>query len=182
MQGKRVALLTNQTGRARDGSRTIDLLHKARKVELVSLFSPEHGICGKVEGPVPSSRDKDTGLPIHSFYGKQRRPTAKMLAGIDIIVVDLQYIGTRFYTYVTTMAYAMEEAAKRNISVLVLDRPNPINGLQIEGPMLKRSNTGFTGYFPMPIRHGMTIGELALLFKGENRIDVDLIVVRMKGW
>jgi len=105
-----------------------------------------------------------------------------MLEGIDIIVVDLQDIGTRFYTYVTTMAYAMEEAAERNISVLVLDRPNPINGVQIEGPTLERSNTGFTGYFPMPIRHGMTIGELALLFKGENSIDVDLDVVKMKGW
>jgi len=182
LQGKRVALLTNQTGRARDGSRTIDLLHKARNVELVSLFSPEHGIHGIVEGPVPSSRDHDTGLPIHSLYGKHRRPTAKMLEDIDIIVVDLQDMGTRFYTYVTTMAYVMEEAAKRNISVLVLDRPNPINGLQIEGPMLERSNTGFTGYFPMPIRHGMTIGELALLFKSENSIDVDLDVVKMKGW
>ena len=182
LQGKRVALLTNQTGISRNGARTIDLLHKARNVELVSLFSPEHGIRGTVEGPVPSSRDEDTGLVIHSLYGKHRRPTAKMLEGIDIIVVDLQDIGTRFYTYVTTMAYAMEEAAKQNISVLVLDRPNPINGVQIEGPTLERSNTGFTGYFPMPIRHGMTIGELALLFKGENRIDVDLVVVRMKGW
>ena len=182
LQGKRVALLTNQTGISRNGSRTIDLLHKATKVELVSLFSPEHGIRGKVEGPVPSSRDEDTGLPIHSLYAKHRRPTAKMLEGIDIIVVDLQDIGTRFYTYITTMAYVMEEAAKQNISVLVLDRSNPINGVQIEGPMLERSNTGFTGYFPMPIRHGMTIGELALLFKGENRIDVDLDVVKMKGW
>jgi uncharacterized protein YbbC (DUF1343 family)/CubicO group peptidase (beta-lactamase class C family) len=182
LQGKRVALLTNQTGRARNGSRTIDLLHKARNVELVSLFSPEHGIHGILEGPVPSSRDDDTGLPIHSLYGKYRRPTAKMLEGIDIIVVDLQDVGTRFYTYVTTMAYMMEEAAKWNISLLVLDRPNPINGVQIEGPMLERSNIKFTGYFPMPIRHGMTIGELALLFKGENGIDVDLDVVKMKGW
>jgi len=182
LYGKRVALLTNQTGLARDGARTIDLLHRARNVELVSLFSPEHGNHGILEGPVPSSRDEDTGLPIHSLYGKYRRPTAKMLEGIDIIVVDLQDIGTRFYTYVTTMAYVMEEAAKRHISVLVLDRPNPINGLQIEGPMLEHSRIGFTGYFPMPIRHGMTIGELALLFKGENSIDVDLDVVKMKGW
>ncbi len=182
LHGKRVALLTNQTGLARNGSRTIDLLHKARNVQLVSLFSPEHGIHGILEGPVPSSRDDNTGLLTHSLYDKYRRPTAKMLEGIDIIVVDLQDIGTRFYTYVTTMAYVMEEAAKRNISVLVLDRPNPINGLQIEGPMLERSRTGFTGYFPMPIRHGMTIGELALLFKGENGIDVDLDVVKMKGW
>jgi uncharacterized protein YbbC (DUF1343 family)/CubicO group peptidase (beta-lactamase class C family) len=182
LQGKRVALLTNQTGISRNGARTIDLLHKARNVELVSLFSPEHGIRGKVEGPVPSSRDEDTRLPIHSLYGRHRRPTAKMLEDIDIIVVDLQDIGTRFYTYLSTMAYAMEQAAKRNISVLVLDRPNPINGVQIEGPTLERSNKGFTGYFPIPIRHGMTIGELALLFKDENRIDVELNVVRMKGW
>jgi len=182
LQGKRVALLTNQTGLSMNGARTIDLLHKATNVELISLFSPEHGVHGTVEGPVPSSRDEDTELPIYSLYGKHLRPTGKMLKNIDILVVDLQDIGTRFYTYVTTMAYVMEEAAKRNISVLVLDRPNPINGLQIEGPMLKRSNTGFTGYFPMPIRHGMTIGELALLFKGENNIDVDLEVVKMKGW
>ena len=182
LQGKKVGLLTNQTGLARSGARTIDLLHGATNVELVTLFSPEHGIHGTVEGPVPSSSDEDTGLTIHSLYGKHRRPTAKMLEGIDTIVVDLQDIGTRFYTYITTMAYVMEEAAKRKISVLVLDRPNPINGAQIEGPMLERSNLGFTGYFPMPIRHGMTIGELALLFKAENSIGVNLDVVKMKGW
>jgi len=182
LQGKKVGLFTNQTGLARSGARTIDLLHGATNVELVTLFSPEHGIHGTVEGPVPSSSDEDTGLTIHSLYGKHRRPTAKMLEGIDTIVVDLQDIGTRFYTYITTMAYVMEEAAKRKISVLVLDRPNPINGAQIEGPMLERSNLGFTGYFPMPIRHGMTIGELALLFKAENSIGVNLDVVKMKGW
>ncbi len=182
LHGRRVGLLTNQTGRARNGARTIDLIHAARNVQLVTLFSPEHGIRGILDGPVPSSRDDETGLPIHSLYGKHRRPTAGMLKGIDTIVVDLQDIGARFYTYVTTMGYVMEEAAKRKISVLVLDRPNPVNGDQIEGPMLDRSRTGFTGYFPMPIRHGMTIGELALLFKGENQIAVDLNVVRMKGW
>ena len=182
LQGKRVGLLTNQTGRAWNGARTIDLLHAAKNVQLAVLFSPEHGIHGNLDGLVPSTRDDETGLPIHSLYGKHRRPTAEMLEGTDTIVVDLQDVGTRFYTYVTTMAYVMEEAAKRKIAVLVLDRPNPINGDQIEGPMLDRSSIGFTGYFPMPIRHGMTMGELALLFKGENHIDVDLRVVKLKGW
>ena len=119
---------------------------------------------------------------IHSLYGKRVRPTPGILAGIDTIVVDLQDIGTRFYTYMTTMAYMMEAAAKQNIKVMVLDRPNPINGLQIEGPNLDRKFIGFTGYFPMPIRHGLTMGELAQLFRGENNIPVELTVIKMKGW
>jgi uncharacterized protein YbbC (DUF1343 family)/CubicO group peptidase (beta-lactamase class C family) len=182
MQGKRVGLLTNQTGQTRTGARTIDLIYAARNVKLVALFSPEHGIGGMLSGSVPSSRDSKTKIPIYSLYGKHRRPTAKMLEGIDTIVVDLQDIGTRFYTYMTTVAYVMEEAARQKIDVLVLDRPNPINGEQIEGPTLDRSDLGFTGYFPMPIRHGMTMGELALLFKGENHMDVDLTVVKLRGW
>ena len=182
LKDQRVGLLTNQTGLTRSGARTIDLLHAAANMKLVALFSPEHGIGGNLHGPVSSSRDQNTGLQIHSLYGNHRRPTPEMLEGLDTIVVDLQDIGTRFYTYMTTMAYVMEEAAKRKIGVLVLDRPNPINGDQVEGPILDRSQMGFTGYFPMPIRHGMTIGELALLFKGENQIDVDLEVVKLRGW
>ena len=127
-------------------------------------------------------RDEKTGLPIHSLYGDTRRPTDAMLKGIDALVIDLQDIGARFYTYMTTMAYVMEEAARRKIAVVVLDRPNPINGFQMEGPMLDKSALGFTGYLPMPVRHGMTLGELAQLFNGENRIGADLTVVRMKDW
>jgi uncharacterized protein YbbC (DUF1343 family)/CubicO group peptidase (beta-lactamase class C family) len=182
LRGHRVGLLTNQTGRARDGASTIDLLHAADGVSLVALFSPEHGIRGALDAAVESSRDERTGLPIYSLYGKTQRPDASMLEGLDTIVVDLQDIGTRFYTYATTMAYVMEAAAARGIEVMVLDRPNPINGWQIEGPTLDRSGISFTGYFPMPIRHGMTIGELAGLFNQERAIRARVRVVRMEGW
>ena len=182
LRGRRIGLLTNQTGWSRDGVNTIDLLYRAENLQLVALFSPEHGVRGILEEHVPLSRDKKTGLMIHSLYGKRVRPTAEMLAGIDTIVVDLQDIGTRFYTYMTTMAYMLEAAAGHNVRVVVLDRPNPINGLQVEGPMLDQKFIGFTGYFPMPIRHGLTMGELAQLFNSENEIGADLTVVKMKGW
>jgi uncharacterized protein YbbC (DUF1343 family) len=182
LRGRKIGLLTNQTGRARDGVSAIDLFVGAGNSELIALFSPEHGIRGIRDDRVPSSRDKKTGRVVHSLYGKRMRPTPKMLAGIDTIVVDLQDIGTRFYTYMTTMAYMLEAAAKQKIKVMVLDRPNPINGIQIEGPLLDQKFIGFTGYFPMPIRHGLTMGELALLFNTEIDIAADLNVVKMKGW
>jgi uncharacterized protein YbbC (DUF1343 family) len=183
LQGKRVGLVTNHTGRARDGATTIDLLHGAKGVTLVSLFSPEHGIRGVLDAKVPSEVDEQTGLAIHSLYGETRRPTDAMLAGVDTLVVDLQDVGARFYTYMTTMAYVMEEAAKRKIAVVVLDRVNPINGFQFEGPTLDPAAAGFTGYFPaMPVRHGMTLGELATLFNQENTIGADLTVVGLKNW
>lgn len=183
LAGLRVGLLTNHTGRARDGAATIDLLASAPGVKLVSLFSPEHGIRGILDAAVPSTRDERTGLPIHSLYGETPRPTTEMLAGLDAIVIDLQDIGTRFYTYMTSMAFVMQEAASRRIKVFVLDRPNPIGGVQIEGPSLDESATSFAGYFPaMPIRHGLTMGELARLFNGENKIGADLTVVAMKNW
>jgi uncharacterized protein YbbC (DUF1343 family)/CubicO group peptidase (beta-lactamase class C family) len=183
LRGKRVGLVTNHTGLARDGSSTIDLLFGAKEAKLVALFSPEHGIRGTLDEKVASGTDPKTGLPIHSLYGETRRPTAAMLEGVDTIVIDLQDIGARFYTYMTTMAYVMEEAAKRRIAVVVLDRPNPINGYQIEGPPLDKAQIGFTGYFPaMPIRHGLTVGELARLFNGENKIGADLTVIEAKNW
>ena len=182
LRGRRVGLLTNHTGRARDGATTIDLLHGAKDLTLVRLFSPEHGIRGVLDSAVPSATDNKTGLAIHSLYGEIRRPTAAMLEGLDAIVIDLQDIGARFYTYMTTMAYVMEEASARNIEVVVLDRPNPINGFQVEGPTLDASALGFTGYFPMPIRHGLTLGELAKVFNAENRIGAKLTVVPLKNW
>jgi uncharacterized protein YbbC (DUF1343 family) len=185
LRGRRLGLVTNHTGRARDGATTIDLLFNSAKANghtLVALFSPEHGIRGVLDSSVPSTTDIETGLPIHSLYGDTRRPTEAMLQGIDTLVIDLQDIGARFYTYMTTMAYVMEEAASRKIRVVVLDRPNPINGFQVEGPTLDPAAFGFTGYFPMPIRHGLTLGELARLFNEENRINADLIVVPMKNW
>jgi uncharacterized protein YbbC (DUF1343 family) len=183
LKGKRVGLVTNHTGRARDGATAIDLLFAAKDLQLVTLFSPEHGIRGVLDAQVPSAVDEKTRLPIHSLYGETRRPTDEMLKGVDTLVLDLQDIGARFYTYMTTMAYVMEEAAKRNIAVVVLDRVNPINGVQIEGPALDKAQIGFTGYFAaMPIRHGMTMGELAQLFNVENRIGADLTVVRLRNW
>lgn len=183
LAGKRIGLVTNHTGRARDGATAIDLLFAARDVKLVALFSPEHGIRGVLDANVPSAVDDKTKLPIHSLYGDTRRPTASMLDGLDAIVIDLQDIGTRFYTYMTTMAYVMEEAAKRRLPVHVLDRPNPVNGWQIEGPSLDKDAASFVGYFPaMPIRHGMTIGELARLFNAENKIGAALNVVAMKNY
>jgi uncharacterized protein YbbC (DUF1343 family)/CubicO group peptidase (beta-lactamase class C family) len=182
LRGKRVGLVTNHTGRARDGSTTIDLLHGAKDMTLVKLFSPEHGIRGILDANVPSTKDEKTGLVIQSLYGDTRRPDAAMLEGIDTMVIDLQDIGARFYTYMTTMAYVMEESAKRKIKVVVLDRPNPVNGFQIEGPTLDKSALSFVGYFPMPIRHGLTLGELAKLFNAENKIGADLAVVPMKNW
>ncbi len=183
LQGRRVGLVTNHTGRAADGTPTIDLLFGRNDFSLVALFSPEHGIRGILDEAVPSSVDEKTGLTIHSLYGETRRPNDAMLAGLDTIVVDLQDIGARFYTYATTLAYVMEEAAKRRIRVIVLDRPNPIAGWQIEGPALDEAARGFTGYLAsMPTRHGMTLGEIAQLYNAEGRIGADLEVVAMKNW
>ena len=180
--GKRVGLVTNHTGRARDGATTIDLLFGAKGVKLVTLFSPEHGIRGVLDDNVPSTQDEKTKLPILSLYGDTQRPTDVMLEGLDAIVIDIQDIGARFYTYMTTMAYVMETAAKHKIQVFVLDRPNPVNGWQVEGPSLDPDARAFTSYFPMPIRHGLTLGELAGLFNGENKIGADLTVVAMQNW
>jgi uncharacterized protein YbbC (DUF1343 family)/CubicO group peptidase (beta-lactamase class C family) len=179
---RRIGLVTNHTGLARDRASTIDLLYNAPNLTLVALFSPEHGIRGVLDEKVSSSRDEKTGLPIYSLYGDTRRPTSRMLKGIDTLVVDIQDIGARFYTYTTTMAYVMEEAARRRIDVIVLDRPNPIGGWQIEGPVQDVEAMGFTGYFPMPIRHGLTFGELARLFNTENKIGAKLTVIEMERW
>jgi uncharacterized protein YbbC (DUF1343 family) len=183
LKGKRVGLVTNHTGRSADGTSTIDRLHKAAGVQLVALFSPEHGIRGILDASVPSTRDDATGLPIHSLYGDTRRPTDAMLAGLDAIVIDLQDIGTRFYTYMSTMGNVMEEAARRKIAVAVLDRPNPVNGWQIEGPSAEEVYDGWLAYIgSMPIRHGMTIGELARLFNEEKKLGVELTVVPVANW
>jgi len=182
LKGKRVGLVTNHTGFDRQGRSTIDVLHKAPGVQLVALFSPEHGIRGVLDAKVPSGQDEATGLPIHSLYGETRRPTEEMLRGLDALVFDIQDAGVRFYTYITTLAYCMEEAAQRKIPFFVLDRPNPLGGEAMEGPVLDRDRLNFVGYFPMPVRYGMTLGELAQMFNAENKIGADLRVVAMKDW
>ena len=180
LRGKRVGLLTNQTGRSHDGVTTIDLLAGADGVTLAALFSPEHGIRGELDEKVPSSRDAKTGLVIHSLYGETRRPTEVMLANLEVIVIDLQDVGARFYTYATSMAYMLEAAAAHKLPVIVLDRINPIDGVSIEGPSLDPTELSFTAYQPMPIRHGLTIGELARYFN--QKASAALTVVPVQGW
>jgi uncharacterized protein YbbC (DUF1343 family) len=182
LRGKRVGLITNHTGVDSEERSTVQLLAHASGVQLVALFSPEHGIAGHADDNVPSSKDASTGLPIYSLYGDHNRPTEEMLNGIDALVFDVQDAGVRFYTYTTTMGYCMEEAAKKGIQFYVLDRPNPIAGDIVEGPVLDADKTAFVAYFPLPVRYGLTIGELAQLFNTENHINVELHVIAMKGW
>ena len=182
LKGKKVGLVTNHTGRSISGASTIDLIHAAPGVQLVALFSPEHGIRGVLDADVPSSRDDQTGLPIHSLYGATRRPTDAMLTGIDTMVIDLQDVGVRFYTYYATMGLVMEEAAKRKIAVVVLDRPNPINGWQIEGANLDATGDALITYHQMPVRHGLTMGEMARLLNEERGIGATLTVVPIENW
>jgi len=182
LRNKHVGLITNHTGLDSQGRSTADLLSHAAGVHLVALFSPEHGLAGRNDEKVASTKDAATGLPIFSLYDETRRPTDEMLQGIDALVFDVQDAGVRFYTYTATMGYCMEEAAKRNITFYVLDRPNPIGGTIVEGPMLDADKTAFVAYFPLPVRYGLTIGELAQFLNAENHIHCDLHVIAMKNW
>lgn len=181
LAGRKVGLITNHTGVDRFGRSTIALLSEASQVQLVALFSPEHGLKGVDDARVADSTDALTGLKVYSLYGQTYRPTAEMLAGIDTLVFDIQDIGTRFYTYIATLGYAMEEAARHNIRVVVLDRPNPITGARVCGPLNDRDGE-FTAYHAVPLVHGMTVGELARMFNAERKIGADLHVVKMEGW
>jgi uncharacterized protein YbbC (DUF1343 family) len=182
LAGKRVGLITNQTGMDRNRRSTIDLLAHAPGLKLVALFSPEHGIRGAADERVPSATDAATGLPVYSLYGDEVRPTDEMLAGLDALVFDIQDAGVRFYTYVTTMGYTMEAAAKHHLAYYVLDRPDPLGGERIEGPMLDPERMNFVGYFRMPVRMAMTLGEMAQMFNAENKIGCDLHVIPMQNW
>jgi uncharacterized protein YbbC (DUF1343 family) len=182
--GRRVGLITNQTGVDRTGTSTIDRLHTAPNVRLVGLYSPEHGIRGVAAAGehVASGLDERTGLPIHSLYGETQRPTSAMLEGVEALIFDMQDIGTRQYTYISTMALGMQAAAERGIPFVVLDRPNPIGGVHVEGNILEPAFASFVGIYPIPVRHGMTAGELARLFNREFGIGANLIVVPAEGW
>jgi uncharacterized protein YbbC (DUF1343 family)/CubicO group peptidase (beta-lactamase class C family) len=182
LNGMRVGLITNHTGRNRAGRPTIDVLHKAPNVKLVALFSPEHGIRGLADEKVSNLKDDQTGLPIYSLYGETRRPKPEQLKDLDALVFDIQDIGTRFYTYISTLGYVMEEASKAKIPVFVLDRPNPIGGVEVEGPMADPDKNSFIAYHTIPVRHGMTIGELGQLFNEQRKIGCDLRVIKMDGW
>ena len=181
LRGAHVGLITNATGLARDGSSNISLFRTAPDVTLVALFAPEHGLASSREGVIADARDESSGLPVYSLYGGGFRPTVESLRGIDTLVFDIQDVGTRFYTYASTMHRAMRTAAEAGIRFVVLDRPNPIDGLDVEGPVLT-GEKGFVNHFPLPIRHGMTMGELALLMDAEEHLGLALEVVPLRGW
>ncbi|MBI3947072.1 MAG: DUF1343 domain-containing protein [Armatimonadetes bacterium] len=181
LAGRAVGLVTNHTGRCADGTPLLDML-LANGVTVKALFSPEHGIAGRQDEHVDSGRDERTGLPIHSLYGETRRPLPEWLDGLDVLVFDIQDIGARFYTYISTMGMCMEEAARHGIRFVVLDRPNPITGLHVEGPRLDLSLQNFAGYYPIPVRHGLTVGELARWHNAASGIGCDLEVVPAHGW
>ncbi|MDP9349294.1 MAG: DUF1343 domain-containing protein, partial [Gemmatimonadota bacterium] len=187
VRGKRVGFITNQSAVTSTGELGIDVLARHPGVKLVALFSPEHGIRGNVEAgrKIDTSRDERTGLPVYSLYGRTQRPTAEMLQGIDVLVFDMQDIGARPYTFVWTMAMAMEEAAKRKIPFVVLDRPNPITA-RIDGPLMhmdvRNVTQPITGYYAVPLRHGMTAGEIARYYNEDAKVGATLHVVPAAGW
>ena len=184
VSGKRVGLVTNHTGIDRTGRTDIDILADHPDVDLVALYSPEHGIRGeeRAGAAIESGMDEQTGLPIHSLYGETRKPTPAMLANVDVLVFDMQDVGARYYTYVSTMALAMEAAGENGIPFLVLDRPNPIRGDVVQGNVLDPEYSTFVGIYEVPMRHGMTPGELARMYVGAFGISVDLTVVPVDGW
>ncbi|MBI2306865.1 MAG: DUF1343 domain-containing protein [Rhodocyclales bacterium] len=182
LRGLRVGLLTHRSGVDAAGRRSIDVLFRTPQLRLAAIFSPEHGLAADREGAVADDRDALTGLPVYSLYGATRRPTAAMLDGLDAVVVDLQDVGVRFYTYASTLAYVIEAAAERGLQVVVLDRPNPVNAAIVQGPLLDAGRQSFTGYWPLPLRHGLTLGEFARLFRAEAGLDVRLTVIPMQGY
>jgi len=182
LRGRRVGLITNHTGRTRDEWATIDVLRCAPDVRLTALFGPEHGLGGALDERIEDSTDPQTGLPVYSLYGDTQRPKPEHLRGLDALVFDIQDIGCRFYTYISTLGGALEEAAKQGLEFVVLDRPNPITGAAVEGPVADADRLSFTAWHPIPIRHGLTVGELARLYNVERKIGARLTVVPCEGW
>ncbi len=183
LAGRKVGLITNHTGRNRDDASTVKLLSGAKNLQLAAIFSPEHGYEGKLDiSKVGDSNDATTGLKVFSLYGETRKPTAAMLESIDTVVFDIQDIDCRFYTYNSTMGEAMKACAEHKRRFVVLDRPNPINGVDVAGPMLDAGKESFVGFHRLPVRHGMTSGELATMFKAELKLDLDLQIVPCEGW
>ncbi len=185
LKGRRIGLVVHQPSVNSVLEHAVNLLNNHPSVQLTTVFGPQHGIWGETQDNMiewNSYRDPKTGLPFHSLYGETRKPTPEMLKEVDTIVIDLQDVGARYYTYIYTMALAMEACAELGKKVIVLDRPNPIDGIHIEGPMLDPAFKSFVGLYPLPVRHGMTVGELALYFNQEYRINCDLAVVSMENW
>jgi uncharacterized protein YbbC (DUF1343 family) len=185
LDGARVGLIVNPASINSHFIHAADLFHQEGRIKLTALFGPQHGIRGETQDDMiewQSFTDRRTGLPAYSLYGESRKPTAEMLSGVDALVFDVQDVGTRVYTFIYTMALAMQAAGESGKRFIVLDRPNPINGLQVEGNIHERAFSSFVGMFPIPMRHAMTVGELARMFKGEFEIDCDLEVIEMEGW
>lgn len=186
LEGKRVGLITNPTGVDNQLKSTIDILHEAPNVELVALYGPEHGVRGDAHAgdKVENETDPSTNVPVHSLYGKTRKPTPEMLKDIDVLVYDIQDIGCRSFTYISTMGLAMVAAAENDIEFVVLDRPNPIGGLKIEGNLVEEGYISFVSQFKIPYLYALTCGELALMLNGEKMLEKQckLHVVKMKGW
>jgi uncharacterized protein YbbC (DUF1343 family)/CubicO group peptidase (beta-lactamase class C family) len=182
LAGQSVGLITNQTGRDASGRRTIDVLAAAPGVRLTAIFSPEHGLSGEANTDVPHGRDPVTGVPVWSLYGSVKRPTPAMLKDVTVLVFDIQDVGVRYYTYLTTLVYVMEEAARQRLPVVVLDRPNPITGRHVEGPLMDLDLASFTAPHPIPVRTGMTIGEFGRMAAAERQIPVSLTVIPLEGW
>ncbi|GAA1375318.1 exo-beta-N-acetylmuramidase NamZ family protein [Peribacillus frigoritolerans] len=184
LSGKKVGLITNPTGIDSKLTSIVDLLHDDPDIHLTALFGPEHGVRGDAQAgaSVEYYIDEKTGLPVYSLYGKTKKPTPEMLKDVEVLVFDIQDVGTRYYTYIYTMAYAMEAAKENDIPFIVLDRPNPQGGETVDGPVLEPEFSSFVGLYPIPLKHGMTVGELATLFNKEFKIGADLKVIKMKGW
>lgn len=188
IKGKRVGLITNPTGVDRNLQSTVDLFFHSKEFKLVALYGPEHGVRGDnaAGASVSDFKDPETRLPVYSIYGKTRKPTPEMLKGIDVLVYDIQDIGSRSYTYISSLGLAMEAAAENNIEFVVLDRPNPLGGVKMEGCLTEPAFTSFVSQFPIPYIHGLTVGELARYLNAEgllaNKIKCKLTVIPMKGW
>ncbi|CAN7280796.1 DUF1343 domain-containing protein [Peribacillus frigoritolerans] len=184
LSGKKVGLITNPTGIDSKLTSIVDLLHDDPDINLTALFGPEHGVRGDAQAgaSVEYYVDEKTGLPVYSLYGKTKKPTPEMLKDVEVLVFDIQDVGTRYYTYIYTMAYAMEAAKENDIPFIVLDRPNPQGGESVDGPVLEPEFSSFVGLYPIPLKHGMTVGELATFFNKEYKIGADLKVIKMKGW
>lgn len=184
LSGKKVGLITNPTGIDSKLTSIVDLLHDDPDIHLTALFGPEHGVRGDAQAgaSVEYYIDEKTGLSVYSLYGKTKKPTPEMLKDVEVLVFDIQDVGTRYYTYIYTMAYAMDAAKENDIPFIVLDRPNPQGGESVDGPVLEPEFSSFVGLYPIPLKHGMTVGELATLFNKEFKIGADLKVIKMKGW
>ena len=182
LRDQRVAVVANQSSVSLEGERTVDILMRNRQLFLTKIFSPEHGLDGTADTRIGDGRDERTGLPVHSLYGDNLKPTADHLHALDAVIYDLQDIGCRFYTYITTLGWLLEACAEHEVSLYVLDRPNPVGGLDVEGPCSDPAHESLVAYHELPLRHGMTVGELARLFNAERGINADLHVVGMHGW